>query len=143
LRGTVLFKWQESLCIGVLEIDIQHKLLFEKFNAFLDACEAQTESDGIYRLFWFLEAYTITHFTQEEKLMQEMAYPDFPRHRELHRTFTTEVGKLKERLRVEGPTETLVSHMRMFISGWLVEHISNIDRALAAFVTSSEVPAMS
>ena len=61
-----MIEWQDSLTIGVLEIDIQHKLLFDKFNAFLAACQAETESDGIYRLFWFLEAYAVTHFTEEE-----------------------------------------------------------------------------
>jgi hemerythrin len=139
----MLIEWQDSLCIGVLEIDLQHKLLFEKFNAFLAACEAHTEADGIYRLFWFLEAYTLTHFAEEEKLMQQVAYPDVKKHKAQHEGFTAKLADLKQRLRAEGPTDSLVAHMGDFIGGWLVGHICSMDRALAAFVTAEGIPAIS
>jgi hemerythrin len=137
-----LLTWQEDLSIGVLEIDIQHKLLFEKFNAFVAACEAQTEDDAIYRLFWFLEAYAVTHFTHEEKLMQQVAYPGFAEHRDQHMAFTSQVTVLKERLRSEGPNPTLISHMRMFISSWLIEHISRMDKAIGTFISPAGAPAL-
>jgi hemerythrin len=138
----MLVEWQESLSVGVLEIDLQHKLLFEKFNAFLEACEANTEADGIYRLFWFLEAYTLTHFAEEEKLMRKVAYPDFEKHQGQHQAFAAQITDLKQRLRSEGPTDSLVSHMREFISDWLIGHISHMDRALAVFVTAAGIPAI-
>jgi hemerythrin len=135
-------EWQESLSIGVLEVDIQHKLLFDKFNAFLLACENQTESesDGIFRLFWFLEAYAITHFNEEEKLMQRIAYPDYLKHRDKHLAFAADVTKLKEQLRTEGATLPLINTMTMFITNWLVEHISTMDRAIGRFVNTSGTP---
>jgi len=137
-----LVEWQESLSIGVLEVDIQHKLLFEKFNAFLGACETEMSADGIYRLFWFLEAYAITHFNEEEKLMQRVGYPDYLRHREKHQSFAVEVAKLKERLKNEGATPPLVSSMTIFITNWLVDHISNTDRAIGRFVTAAGIPSI-
>ena len=137
-----MVEWQDNLSVGVLEVDIQHKLLFEKFNAFLAACEAQTESDGIYRLFWFLEAYTITHFNEEEKLMQRVGFPDIARHREKHRVFAGEVGKLKERLKSEGPTPTLVTTITTFVTNWLLDHICNTDRAIGRYVTAAGIPAI-
>ena len=138
-----MVEWQDSLSIGVLEVDIQHKLLFDKFNAFLFACKNQMESDsdGIFRLFWFLEAYTVTHFKEEEKLMQRVAYPDYLKHREKHQAFAAEVAKLKEQLRTVGATQALVSTMTMFITNWLVEHISTMDRAIGRFVNASGIPA--
>jgi len=129
-----LVEWQENLSIGVLEIDIQHKLLFEKFNSFLQACQSEAEGDTVHRLFWFLEAYAVTHFNNEEKLMQELGYPDFVAHRKQHQEFAGEVGRIKERLKNEGATQSLVSSMTMFISSWLVQHISNMDRAIGHFV---------
>lgn len=137
-----MVEWQESLSIGVLEVDIQHKLLFEKFNDFLTACEARTEADAIYRLFWFVEAYTVTHFGQEEKLMQETAFPGIQKHKELHKNFIAEVGRLKERLKNEGPSPTLISTMTLFISNWLIDHISNMDREIGKHVNAVGVPAV-
>jgi hemerythrin len=136
-----MIEWQDSLTIGVLEIDIQHKLLFEKFNAFLAAYRSETDSDELYRLFWFLEAYAITHFKDEEKLMQEVGFPDYLKHRDRHLAFAGEIGKLKERLKCEGANRNLVSTMKLFISSWLVEHISNLDRAIAHFVNGTQIPA--
>ena len=132
-----MIEWQEDLSIGVLDIDIQHKLLFEKVNGFLEACQTQADSDTVHRLFWFLEAYAITHFKDEEKLMLRLAYPDYLPHRKLHLEFVGEVAKIKERLRVEGPTERLVSSMSTFISNWLIQHISVMDRAIGRFVNSN------
>ena len=138
--GFTLVEWQEYLSIGVLEVDIQHKLLFEKFNAFLAACHSGTEADGTYRLFWFVEAYTVTHFREEESLMQRVGFPEFLKHRERHVAFTDEIGKLKERLKSEGPTQSLVSAITTFISGWLVEHISKHDRAIGRYMTTAGMP---
>jgi hemerythrin len=132
-----LVEWQEDLSIGVLEIDIQHKLLFEKFNCFLEACQSQADSDTAHRLFWFLEAYAITHFNDEEKLMVRLAYPDYLQHRKQHLEFAAEVAKIKDRLKLEGPSEHLVTGMTAFISNWLVQHISVMDRAIGTFVNSS------
>jgi len=134
----MLVEWQENLSIGVLEIDIQHKLLFEKFNSFLLACRSEAETDTVHRLFWFLEAYAVTHFNDEEKLMQQLGYPDYLAHRKQHQEFTGEVGRIKERLRLEGPTQSLVSGMTMYIAGWLVQHISGMDRAIGRFVNQPQ-----
>jgi hemerythrin len=131
-----LVQWQDSLSIGVLEIDVQHRLLFDKFNAFLAACEAEAENDAIFRLFWFVEAYAVTHFGQEEKLMQEVKYPAFEIHRQRHHEFTAEVAKLKDVLKNEGPSTAVISTMTTFVSNWLVDHISNMDRAIATYVAS-------
>jgi hemerythrin len=131
-----LIEWQDSLSIGVLEIDIQHKLLFEKVNSFLQACESEADTDTVHRLFWFLEAYAVTHFKDEEKLMQQLAYPEFLQHRKQHQDFTVEVGRIKELLKTEGPTPRLVSSMTRFVSSWLIQHISTMDRAIGAFVNS-------
>jgi len=133
----MVIEWQQDLSIGVLEIDIQHKLLFDKFNAFLTAYQSEPESEGLYRLFWFVEAYTVTHFREEEKLMQQVGYPDYLKHRELHLAFTDEIGKLKERLRVEGPAKGVIHTMKSFISGWLVSHISTVDREIGRFVNAA------
>lgn len=127
-------EWKDSLCIGVSEVDIQHRMLFEHFNTFVAACNREEGEDAIYRLCWFLEAYAIAHFQDEEELMQRVAYPDFERHRAQHVAFAAEVGKLKKRLKDEGPHQALVSAITNFMAGWLVKHVSTMDRAIGKFM---------
>jgi hemerythrin len=133
----VAIEWQDNLSIGVLEIDIQHKLLFDKFNTFLNAYQSDGNTEGTLRMFWFLEAYAVTHFKEEEKLMQQVAFPAFPAHRQKHQAFIENVNQLKERLRVEGLSQALVTNLTSFITSWLVQHISTEDRAIGAFVNQS------
>ena len=127
-------EWQEYLSVGVAKIDLQHKLLFENINALLKAHEEGRGSDEVSRLFFFLDTYVATHFADEERLMQRLGFPDFQKHREQHQAFSGEVAALKERLLSEGPTESLVTSMGLVTTGWLIEHISVMDRAIGRFV---------
>lgn len=130
-------EWSEDLAIGVLEVDIQHKLLIENFNAFLAACYAGVGAEKINQMFWFLQGYAATHFRDEEKLMLETGYPDYQKHKAQHLEFTAEVGKMTERLKKEGPTDALVSELSQYVNGWLVKHISYMDRAIGLFIAKS------
>jgi hemerythrin len=127
-------EWQEYLSVGVAEIDNQHRLLFDKFNALLAACKNGGSSDEIKRLFSFLATYVVTHFSEEERLMQRLGFPDYQKHRGLHQAFTLQVASLRERLMSEGPTPALVASVCLTINGWLIEHISGMDRAIGRFV---------
>jgi hemerythrin len=131
-------EWQEYLAVGVAEIDHQHKRLFDKFNALLAACEEDRGDEELNRLFWFLDAYVATHFKDEERLMQRLAFPDYNKHREQHMAFTRQIVALKERLKNEGTTPSLISTVSLTMTGWLIEHISGMDRAIGRFVKERE-----
>ncbi|WP_224981418.1 bacteriohemerythrin [Geomonas agri] len=133
----MLVQWRDDLSIGMLEIDVQHKLLFDKFNAFVNAYQSNQDQDEIMRMFWFLEAYAVTHFKEEEKLMQQVRYPDYVAHREKHLAFIDQINQLKERLKVEGLSQNVVNSMTNFITSWLIDHISTMDRAIGRFVNNS------
>jgi hemerythrin len=66
--------------------------------------------------------------------MQGLGFPDYPQHREQHRAFTLHIASLKDRLMNEGPTQGLVATVCLTINGWLIEHISGMDRAIGRFI---------
>ena len=131
-------EWQDYLSVGVAEIDRQHKQLFDKFNAFLAASDAGQGTEDVSRLFWFLTAYVATHFADEERLQKRIGFPDYPKHREQHLAFTRQVAGLKERLASEGPSGEFVSTVTLTMTGWLIEHISGMDRAIGRFLKERE-----
>jgi hemerythrin len=130
-----MLQWAKHLSVGVAEIDGQHQLLIEKFNVFMAACKEQRGNDEVYRLFSFLDAYVLSHFADEERLMQQINYPVFNNHREKHLEFRSKVSSFKERLTSEGPHELLIASAGLLMTGWLIEHISVMDRAIGKFVT--------
>jgi len=52
--------------------------------------------------FWFIEGYAVIHFNDEERLMLRLSFPALVTFRVQHHAFAVEIGKLKERLRIEG-----------------------------------------
>ena len=126
-------EWREHLSVGVEEIDVQHRSLFEKFNAFTEACDQEKGDAEVVRLFGFLDQYVNTHFADEERLQQRLCYPEYEKHREQHRKFVADLADLKERLSKEGTTRFFISRVSRVMVGWLIEHISGMDRAFGRF----------
>jgi hemerythrin len=127
-------EWQDYLSVGVEEIDHQHKLLFDKYNAFFTAYYERRGDEEVIRLFSFLEDYVATHFSDEERLQQRIGFPDYQKHRKQHLELTRKVAELKERLGNEGADPSLLSSAGLLMTGWLIEHISVMDRAIGRFM---------
>ena len=123
-------EWDESLSVGIAEIDDQHKLIFDKYNTFSAACRDGHGSEQLNKLLWYLGSYVATHFADEERLMQRVGFADYARHHEMHTEFAREYNALMENFSKEGPSRELVSKVREFIKNWLIGHISEMDRAL-------------
>lgn len=126
--------WNESLSIGVTEIDDQHKRIFDNFNAFAAACREGHGAEKLNELFWFLSSYVATHFASEERLMQRVGFPGYGDHHQLHSDFVAEIDALMGRFAQEGPTEEIVATVRMAVTSWLTEHICVMDRTIGQFV---------
>lgn len=121
-------EWREYLSVGVDEIDEQHRELFRRFNTLLEACENNEGSREVFRLLDFLDSYVESHFADEEKLQQESHFPDYPAHRELHRKFRQDLADLKGEFREHGPIPRLVATTNRIVVGWLMDHISRMDK---------------
>ena len=132
-------EWQNSLSVGVAEIDNQHKLLFGKFNALLSAWVDGKGANEVTQLFKFLDAYMITHLADEERLMLRIGFLEVHHHREIHLAFTRQVATFRDRLRLEGPTPNLVTSVNMTMTKWLIKHISGMDRAIGRFMIGQNV----
>jgi hemerythrin len=131
-------EWQDYLSVGVEEIDRQHRLLLEKYNAFFTAYSEGRADEEVICLLGFLEEYVAIHFADEESLQQRIGFPDFQRHRNQHLDLSRKVAELKERLESNGPAPDLVASTGLLMTGWLIEHISVMDRAIGCFMKETQ-----
>ena len=131
-------EWHEGLSVGVEEIDRQHKLLLDKYNAFFSAYSEGRPDEEVIRLLNFLEEYVVVHFADEERLQRRIGFPDFQQHQKVHQELVRRVAELRERLVTQGPDQALVASTGLLLTGWLIEHISVIDRAIGRFVREVE-----
>jgi hemerythrin len=131
-------EWQDYLSVGVEEIDRQHRLLLDKYNAFFEAYSEGRAAEEVIRLLGFLEEYVAIHFADEESLQQRIGFPDFQRHRNQHLELIRKVAELRERLGSKGPAPDLVASAGLLMTGWLIEHISVMDRAIGRFMKETQ-----
>lgn len=127
-------EWRISYEIGVKEIDMQHKALFDKINALLEACNSKEGKQEVINTMDFLGNYVVTHFSDEEKLQREIGYPEYIRHKEAHDKFIKEYEKLKTKLQQEGVSLNFVISVNRVVVDWLIKHIGNADRALGDYI---------
>ncbi len=133
-------EWNDSLSVGFGKIDHDHKELFRMIRELVDAINSHTCKYKIGDVIKFLEDYVGNHFAMEEKLMQELHYPDYPKHKSEHENFIITFAALKqELLRIkdsgsyEGSYELSVKTDQILVD-WLLDHIAKVDRKLADFL---------
>ncbi|MEE9543061.1 MAG: bacteriohemerythrin [Thermodesulfobacteriota bacterium] len=130
------FVWTKKLAVGVKEIDIQHRVLFKRIDDLLKAMEQDLGEDAghIERFFDFLEDYAASHFKMEQKAMAVYKYPDREAHLKEHDVFTRAIDELKLTYKSGGATSELKAELKERLCDWLVNHVSEVDKALGTFL---------
>ncbi|MCK5236434.1 MAG: hemerythrin family protein [Deltaproteobacteria bacterium] len=127
-------KWTEALSVGVKEIDSEHIELFDRFNKFLASMGPDKRDESLKETLGFLEDYVVKHFNHEEEFMDTYDYPKKDEHKALHADFKKKLNEIKTTLDTEGVGLGLIVETNRFLSNWLVNHISTIDKEFGAFL---------
>ena len=131
-------KWQDDLSIGIGPIDEQHKKWIEHFNQTAEAIALSKSQAQISKTLGFLADYTETHFSSEEKYMQENNYPAFPVHKAMHDELRTTLSNLVRDYQEEGATQNLADAIETFLGNWLLNHIREVDMKFGAFIAEQK-----
>lgn len=127
-------EWTEKMSVGYAAIDQQHQELFRRFDDLLEACQQCKGKERVEALLGFLDTYVITHFREEERLMDRHAYPGAEEHKAEHRYFIGRLNAMKEDLKTRGPSSELVITTNQTLLNWIIRHIKQIDVQLGAFL---------
>lgn len=122
--------WNRNLETGIQIVDSQHRSLVDRLNQFFEACIQKRGKDELMNMIRFLENYVVFHFKTEEDIMQRNKFSGYLSHKAMHDEFIKEFVKIKGRFENEGATLELVSNTTKFLTNWLIEHISKIDKQL-------------
>ena len=137
----MLMEFDESLITGNEMIDDQHKELISRISAFVSACEEGESKTKAIKMLDYLDEYTNFHFSAEEKLQEEVAYPGIAQHKEKHEEFKTTVKELYEYLEdLEGPTDAFVEQVKEKVVDWLFYHIKTFDCSVAEYIFYQKRP---
>jgi hemerythrin len=134
-------EWTQDMAVGVVEIDSQHRALFEHLNRLVQAMSQGEAKKEIGQTLDFLSRYAQSHFATEEQYMTQYGYPSLETHRLQHRTFVREFSTWMAEFQAKGASVTLALDVHHRVTDWLVNHITRTDKLLGKFLQSRVVGA--
>lgn len=129
--------WTEDLSVGVDLIDSQHKIWFEKADQLFEAGKSGKAKEFISQMLDFLDDYTKKHFSDEEKYMLSINYPEYENQKTLHTGFINELAKLKKEFEESGGNIVVIINANQMVVNWLTKHISNEDKKIGHFAKAN------
>ena len=127
-----LFVWQDIYSVGIEHIDAQHRTLFGIANRFHDAYARRAPRAELTTIFGELMEYTVSHFNDEERLMQAHRYSDFDRHKASHEKLIQLVRGYRQQL--DTGTPGVEENAMNFVKTWLNGHVLGMDRSYKDYV---------
>ncbi len=125
--------WNESYSVGIKSVDDQHKKLFLYINQLYQHVVTGHQEE-IPQLLDQLADYTVYHFDFEEKIFDDVIYPDTARHKNLHTALLNQVTDAIEKFKA-GEAEVDFKLLN-FLKNWLNIHIKKEDMAYSPFLRS-------
>lgn len=118
-----LMQWDESLDIGVPDMNDDHRDILAAMNRIYDA--NGKGGHEINKLVQELADVCVRHFRDEEAYMERIGYPDLATHRMLHQRLLTRYGEHARQIREAGGV--VDRDFLQFLSFWLTSHIKGVD----------------
>jgi len=129
-RAPFVIEWRDGFKIGVDQVDQEHRQLFTLVRALnLESVDHTVDE---------LLNYVVTHFSNEQALMEKNGYPAFEQHLKLHEEFAAQVADFLGS--DQAWTEERVQELRKFLNKWLIGHIMTHDLRFGKWLTSQPLP---
>lgn len=124
--------WDDKYNIGVEVVDKAHAKLFRIMRRLMDVSQSDQNNSATYKeLIKYLEAYSMTHFAEEEAYMRSIRYKGYAAHKKTHDNFRAKsLVSLKKDLELSNYSQAAVERVVRVMSGWLTEHIMKEDQAI-------------
>ncbi|MBQ2314486.1 MAG: hemerythrin family protein [Treponema sp.] len=133
-------QWNERYKVGIPVVDAQHESLVNLCNDFYKSIlkngSAEMCRDSVRETLEKCLNYAVTHFQEEERLMQASSYAGFWDHKAAHDAFEKKCRETYGRFSSITVPEAL--KFAYFLRDWILTHIGHDDRlylpALVAFL---------
>lgn len=124
--------WDDRYKINVEIVDRAHARLFRIINRLSDLSEDTATNHAAYgEGVKYLEAYTMTHFSEEEAYMRSIHYSGYAEHKRIHDNFRNKtLISLKRDLELSDYSRVSVERFVGTLNRWLSEHIMLEDQAI-------------
>lgn len=126
------FIWTDKLDLHIAEMDREHKILVARINDLVVELDNNNRSPNlaaVQKAFTALAEYTTEHFSDEEKYMESIGYPQLHSHQRIHKKLLQQVGEFGKALEA-GQLDDI--KLIAFLRNWLISHIMGVDMQYSA-----------
>jgi hemerythrin len=133
-----LVEWKDEYSVGNQRIDEQHKGLLDFTNELYASCQRGgiIEQISFMRVVQEAVDYTRDHFATEEKLMQQVNYPEYDAHKKEHDAFVAEVMLQVKQL--DNITTLKAEPFVIFLKDWVLNHIATSDKKYMPYIAEEK-----
>jgi len=130
--------WTPEYSVNIKTIDNQHQELVNMLNRLFVAVAQREGNNVIGGILEALRSYTKTHFSLEERLMEQAQYPDLEAHKLEHQKLIGQLDELcRKHLTEDKP---IYFEVLRFLKTWLKEHISGEDTKYSTALQQAKFP---
>ncbi len=130
------FTFDDSYLVGDYLMDAQHKAIMGYMAKVYATLLAGKKEKEVFGLVDELDAYCKLHFLDEEKMMDEIGYPESSDHKAQHVLFVMHLENFMGKFAEQNITRNVDEFL--FLKRWFMEHIVEFDKLYAAFNGHSE-----
>lgn len=122
--------WKSEYSIGHYKTDCEHMKLFEIAKKALHVKKKnQKDKEELKKIIKSLYEYIGSHFKNEESYMKEISYPDFNRHKDIHKYLLDTLHEFIYTLN-ELSLEEIEKQLFTFIEEYFIRHIVDEDKRI-------------
>lgn len=118
--------------LGLPEMDEQHRYLYSLFDR-IEKTPAVKNYSAFRLLLAEIERYIQFHFTSEENLMRAYGFSGFAVHQSDHETAANRFVRFSDDF---DSHQLNPNQLRIFLTGWLMEHSQQSDNLYAEWIAS-------
>lgn len=123
-------EWDESMALGVRDIDDEHRSLVDCYNRVFQAIFSRNEPAIVETALQTLLDHTRDHFLSEEALMEGIDYPGLATHRAEHQALLFSATMFQQGMLADGGKPISIQRLS-FLRSWVLTHMMTTDRELA------------
>jgi hemerythrin len=126
-----LIVWNETMSVGVKDLDEQHKKLVDILNELHESIAAEQSKEVLGKIIEKLIEYTRVHLGYEERILFQAEYPELSEHGRQHDEMIATALAAQAKVRW-GASPGLSLEILEFLQNWLINHIQGSDKLYTA-----------